>query len=241
MPTFAPLVTLNNGNTVPALVFGTATKHRGKASAQATDHDVRGTLMNSLKLMDLDYVDIFLMHRPYGLAPYTPAEAWAIMEQLQAEGLCRDIGVSNFGATDIEELSKTWKVVPCMNQVEISPYCWYDSNTQGLMAACKKHNIAVSGFSSLRPLHDPHAQGGPLDPVVEAIAKAREMTPGQVLLAWAYQTVGGPMVTTSDKEWRMREFIEGIEKGPLTDDQVNAITEAGKGKYFRRYLNSSRP
>lgn len=52
-------------------------------------------------------------------SPLSLAEAWREMEDLKAEGLCRHIGVSNFQAKNLEEIAKTWKEAPLVNQVRL--------------------------------------------------------------------------------------------------------------------------
>ncbi|WWC97289.1 hypothetical protein V866_004168 [Kwoniella sp. B9012] len=183
---------------------------------------------------------MFLMHSPITIKPYTIAEAWRLMEALQAEGKCVDIGVSNFGHLDILELSKSWKVVPAINQIEFSPYNAHDPRCRSAIEICQEYDIVISGFGCLQPLslYDPPL---PLNPVIQRIAEENALTVGQVLLKWATQEMKGLVVTTTDKLHRIDEYVQAFRTPALGEDDLEAITQAGKGRYFRRYLDPFRP
>jgi diketogulonate reductase-like aldo/keto reductase len=78
---------------------------------------IRDTLVRSCKELQVDYVDLFLIHSPKLIGLFTISEAWAQLEELQKEGLAKSIGVSNFPINDLEELLSNAKVVPSVNQV----------------------------------------------------------------------------------------------------------------------------
>lgn len=73
----------------------------------------------SLQRLDLDYLDLYLIHQPYG----DVHGAWRAMEALYAEGRARAIGVSNFAPDRVMELIMHNKVVPAINQIETHPFC----------------------------------------------------------------------------------------------------------------------
>lgn len=77
---------------------------------------VRDTLIESLRKLRLDYVDLFLLHSPMRGLKGRVKEAWLELEALQNEGLVRSIGVSNFRMEDIEECLDIGTVVPAVNQ-----------------------------------------------------------------------------------------------------------------------------
>lgn len=79
--------------------------------------DPRASLENSLKLLNTDYVDLYLIHSPELVQKTGLGEAWKVMEQLKAEGKARSIGVSNYRIKDLEETLAVAKVVPSANQV----------------------------------------------------------------------------------------------------------------------------
>ncbi|KAI5451931.1 hypothetical protein NCC49_001232 [Naganishia albida] len=86
------------------------------------ESDPRQALDASLKLLGLEYVDLYLIHNPSFVEEMGLAQGWQEMEQLQAEGKTRSIGVSNYRIADLEETLKTTKIIPAVNQVEIHPY-----------------------------------------------------------------------------------------------------------------------
>ncbi|OCF44300.1 hypothetical protein I317_01918 [Kwoniella heveanensis CBS 569] len=148
--------------------------------------------------------------------PYSLQAAWSIMENLKQEGLCKDIGLSNFGASDIATLSQSWTFVPAVNQFELSPHCAHDPRTRAIVDICAKHHITPMAYSSLGPLRPPRArfpddpgaprstcpissgfeEGQPLRPLLHRIGSQRGgMTETQVLLAWTWQVFRGCIVT----------------------------------------------
>lgn len=79
----------------------------------------RKAFENSLKLLQLDYLDLYLIHQPYG----DVHGAWRAMEELYQEGKIRAIGVSNFQPDRLMDLIIFNKVVPAVNQIETHPFC----------------------------------------------------------------------------------------------------------------------
>ncbi|KAF1332850.1 Aldehyde reductase, partial [Globisporangium splendens] len=127
----------------------------------------------SIAKLGLGYIDLFLLHAPAD--PTTRAETWRALEDLQAEGLLRDIGVSNFGEAHLKKLSKTWKVKPAVNQVELHPWM----ARPGLVKFCEAQGIILQAYSPLARVTKLE------DPVVNAIAADVGATHAQVLLAWS--------------------------------------------------------
>ena len=167
--------------------------------------DVIPALRRTLADLQLEYLDLYLIHWPVAHKPGVlyaktgadflgPDEApigetWAAMEEAVALGLCRNIGVSNFTVAKMERLSRTATIVPAANQVESHPYFPQDE----LLQYCNKHGIVFTAFAPLGSGDRParvRNEGDPVlldDPVVKSIAGTRGVTPAQVLLAWAVQ------------------------------------------------------
>ena len=130
----------------------------------------------SLQLLGLDYVDLYLVHWPIEgrIVP-----AWRAMEELHAAGRAKSIGVSNHLRPHLDELLRTAKIVPAVNQIEFHPYL----QSRPLLKACREHRIQVEAWSPLM-------KAGELlrDPVLTEIAKRHRKSPAQVVLRWDVQS-----------------------------------------------------
>jgi 2,5-diketo-D-gluconate reductase A len=130
----------------------------------------------SLKDLDIGYVDLFLVHWPLpDVLDYV--ETWKAMEKMYESGRVRAIGVSNFQPHHLNRLRDETTVTPAVNQVEIHPYL---GNAE-VRAYDAEHGIATEAWS-------PIAQGKVLqDPVIVRIAENLGRTPAQVTLRWHIQ------------------------------------------------------
>ena len=146
--------------------------------------DVRAGLLQTLKDLRLEYLDLYLIHWPVcwrrGTLMQDDADAsilecWRELERCVDEGLIRSIGVSNFSRPKLEELIRDARVKPAVNQIESHPLL---PNTE-LVRWCQSNDIAVTAYSPL-------AQGGAVftDSTVASIADKHGVTPAQVLLRW---------------------------------------------------------
>ncbi len=109
---------------------------------QDTDPErVRMAVENSLDKLKMDYIDLFLVHQPYGQY----LEAWPILEEMVEEDIIKNIGVSNFSIEKIEEIMRIAKIPPVINQIEIHPYFLHRKLTDEL----KKYNILPMAWGSL--------------------------------------------------------------------------------------------
>ena len=166
--------------------------------------------------LDLEYVDLFLIHWPVpSLDLYV--ETWRAFEKLQADGLVRSIGVSNFLPEHLDRLVAETEIVPSVNQIEVHP----TFQQADLQAATRAHGIAVQAYSPL-------GRGADLDaPAVVDAAQRLGVSPAQVVLRWHLQA-GRIVIPKSVTAERIRANIDvlGFE---LTDADVAAIDalEAG--------------
>lgn len=161
-----------------------------------TDHGFRETLAacdRSLKVLGLDYVDLYLVHWPKG----ERKETWRAMERILDEGKARAIGVSNYLPRHLDETIASASVVPAVDQVELSPFL----AQKELIRYTRSRGIAIEAFSPLtrgRKLSDPR--------LVEMAARY-ERSPAQLLIRWSLQK-GLVVLPKSINESRLRENSE---------------------------------
>lgn len=175
--------------------------------------DVRPALEQTLKDLQLEYLDLFLMHWPVAqkkgitmpendgdmvsLKDLPLEMTWAAMEKVQQEGLAKVIGVSNFSASKISSLLEKAEILPAVNQIEIHPLLQQND----LIDFCHKNNVAVTAYSPLGS-NDSHSNNNEPrvmdNDVVKEIAERLSIEPSQVLLAWA-MTRGLAVIPKSTK------------------------------------------
>ncbi|EGN97659.1 hypothetical protein SERLA73DRAFT_184454 [Serpula lacrymans var. lacrymans S7.3] len=181
--------------------------------------DVEGALLNSLKALGLDYIDLYLIHMPFlDVEGLTLEETWASMESVKAKGLVRHIGVSNFRPSTLERLLKSAVEKPEVNQIELHPY-HFEHDTVDF---CREHNILVAAYSPLAPLGP--CSDGPLAPILNSIADKYNVTPGQILLKWQHQQ-GFLPVTSTTRDERQKALLN--LDFTLEECDVRLITEKG--------------
>ncbi len=135
--------------------------------------DPAAEIEHSLRRLELDYVDLYLVHWPRG----GPLWAWPGMERARQKGHARSIGISNFNATELEALLATATAPPAVNQIQLSPFEY----RRALIGSCEGHGVAAEAYSPLgtgRHLSDRR---------VNAVAQRVGRTAAQVLLRWGVQ------------------------------------------------------
>jgi diketogulonate reductase-like aldo/keto reductase len=144
----------------------------------------------SLLRLGIDQVDLYLVHWPQRGATW----AWQAMEQARELRLARSIGISNFGARDLDEVMAVATAPPVVDQVQFSPQHY----RLALLEACDRYHIAAQAYSPL-------GAGRYLsDPAVVQIARRAERTPAQVLLRWCVQH-GLPVIPKSTHQERIQQ------------------------------------
>jgi diketogulonate reductase-like aldo/keto reductase len=196
---------------------------------------VKPTFEASLKRLQLDYVDLYLIHTPFAFQPgdeqdprdangnviydkgVTLLDTWSALEDLVAEGRCKAIGLSDVGLAQVREIFEAGRIKPAVVHVESHPYLpeWE------LLDYCKRHGIVFQAFAALGHSGEPNLLE---DSVITAIAGRVNKTPAQVLLAWAIQR-GTALPTTSKTPSRIKE---NFDVSTLPDEAVREISEGIK-------------
>jgi len=166
--------------------------------------DVEPALKESLRDLQLDYLDLYLIHWPIGLQggedrfPKGPdgkllysevdyTDTWQEMEKAVDKGLVRSIGLSNFNSKQIQRVLDVARIKPAALQVEIHPYLIQNE----LVNFCKENGIVVTGYSPLASRDRPWAKAGePLlleDEKVIAVAKSHNKSAAQICIRWQIQ------------------------------------------------------
>ena len=175
----------------------------------------------SLQRLNVDYIDLYLIHWPANAKNYdnwqhANAESWRAMEELQAEGKIKSIGVSNFFQEHLEALFKTAKVIPAVNQIEFHPGYWQKELTE----YCQSKNITVESWSPL-------ARGKVFDnQLLKDIAKAHQKSVSQICLRWITQH-NVIIIPKSNSPERIEENIN-IFDFELSEDEMKQINNLPK-------------
>ncbi|KAF1960154.1 Aldo/keto reductase [Byssothecium circinans] len=204
---------------------------------------VESALRKSLADLQVDYVDLYLVHWPIALPPNDPSASnfgkddrtkhaqnwdftntWKEMEKLLDTGLVKAIGVANFSTVNLEKLLATAKVTPAVNQTELHPLLPQEK----LNSFCKSHSIHQTVFGPLG------GKGSTLHshPVVLDIADKRKAAPAQIMLSWGVSR-GWSVIPKSVTEERIKANLGVFE---LDDGEMDRLNELSKkeGRRFNR-------
>jgi len=208
----------------------------------------------SLKKLQLDYLDLYLIHTPFAFQPgdnqdprdangnviydkaVTLADTWGALEELVREGKCKAIGLSDVRLEKVKGIFDTATVKPAVVHVESHPYLpeWE------LLDYCRKNGIVLQAFAALGHSSEPNVLA---DPVITKIANRVGKSPAQVALAWAIQR-GTALLTTSKNPARIKENFDvstlpedamrEINEGIKTQIRLNSVVETGVPGFIPR-------
>ena len=219
---------------------------------------VRPAVERTLRDLQVDYLDSYLIHFPISLAYVAPetryppgwffepdapnpsmqsikvpvAETWGAMEELVDAGLVRTIGVCNFGISLLRDLQAVARIQPSSLQVEMHPRLTQEK----LLRFCNQENIAVTAFSPLgAPSYVPLGMAKETDSLlinqdILEIADVVQRTPAQVLLRWGVQR-GTAVVPKTSQPKRLKENISLFDFS-LSEEQMLIIDGLNKNHRF---------
>lgn len=219
---------------------------------------VRAACQRSLNDLQLEQLDLYLIHFPISLAyvdfaeRYPPgwffdpdaeqpqmkedlvplAETWDAVRQLRDEGLAANIGVCNFGVSLIRDLIAASNEPPAVLQIESHPHL----TQQKLLRYCQQQGIAVTAFSPLgaQSYHE-LGMADADDSLIESkridkIGERHQRTPAQVLLRWGVQRGTAVIPKTSNSD-RLRENI-AIFDFELTEEEMGIINRLNENRRY---------
>ena len=191
----------------------------------------------SLKKLQLDFVDLYLIHTPFAFQPgdeqdprdangnviydqgVTLLDTWRALEGLVSEGKCKAIGLSDVSLIQVQDIVKAARIKPAVVHVESHPYLpeW------DLLNYCREQGIVLQAFAALGHSSQPNLLE---DPVITAIAQRVKKTPAQVLLAWAIQRGTAPLTTSKTPS----RILENFDVSAIPEDDVREISDGIKSR-----------
>ncbi|KAK9903868.1 hypothetical protein M0R45_000840 [Rubus argutus] len=218
----------------------------------AHPHLVIPALKKSLQNLQLEYLDLYLIHWPISAPPgklmHSIAEkdlmpmdfkgVWADMEEAQRLGLTKSIGVSNFSSKKIEDLLSFATIPPSVDQVEMSPF-WQQKKLRDF---CKANGMVVTAFSPLGAIGTRCGTNSILESkVLKEIAEARGKTVAQVCIRWVYQ-VGATLAVKSYNKERLKQNAQVFD-WELSQEDLDKISQIPQHKLVLReeYVSANGP
>ena len=191
----------------------------------------------SLKKLQLDFVDLYLIHTPFAFQPgdeqdprdangnviydqgVTMLDTWRALEGLVSEGKCKAIGLSDVSLVQVQDIVKVARIKPAVVHVESHPYLpeW------DLLNYCREQGIVLQAFAALGHSSQPNLLE---DPVITAIAQRAKKTSAQVLLAWAIQRGTAPLTTSKTPS----RILENFDVSAIPEDAVREISDGIKSR-----------
>ena len=170
----------------------------------------------SARLLGLDYVDLYLLHKPYG----NYYAAWRAAERLYKEGRVKAIGVTSFSDERLQDLFLHNEVKPAVNQLETHPFFQQKASNAFLSQEGIQHEAWAPFAEGKNDIWN--------NPVLKAVAEKHGRTVGQVVLRWLNQR-GVVVIPKTVRRERMAENLD-IFGFTLTDKEMQAIAGLDTGR-----------
>ena len=170
----------------------------------------------SARLLGLDYVDLYLLHKPYG----NYYAAWRAAERLYKEGRVKAIGVTSFSDERLQDLFLHNEVKPAVNQLETHPFFQQEASNAFLSQEGIQHEAWAPFAEGKNDIWN--------NPVLKAVAEKHGRTVGQVVLRWLNQR-GVVVIPKTVRRERMAENLD-IFGFTLTDKEMQAIAGLDTGR-----------
>ena len=180
--------------------------------------EAKAAFAASLQRLGLDYLDLYLIHRPFG----DYYGAWRAMEELYEEGKIRAIGVSNFGSDRLVDLIMNNRIRPAVNQIECHPFFQQEAARE----ICREYGVQVEAWA-------PFAEGKRgifQNEILTKIGKKYGKSPAQVILRWNIDR-GVIVIPKSTHEERISQNIDVFDFR-LTKEDMDEIAAMDGGQTF---------
>ena len=182
-------------------------------------NDAHSALQNSLRELDMDYVDLYLMHWP-GTDDDARLRGWDMMAEDMNAKRIRACSVSNFRTHHLEHLQKHTSIIPACNQIELHP--WHQQ--RDMRAYCDAHGMAVTAWG-------PMMQGRLKDePLAAQLGEQYGKSAAQVTLRWHLQH-GINIIPKSVKQHRIKENADIFDFELSQADMARIDALNGKGSF----------
>lgn len=173
-------------------------------------------IANSLRLLDVDYIDLYLLHQPYG----DYLGAWKALEEAVEAGKIKSIGISNITVNLWNKFKDGMKMMPVVNQVEFNPF----TQQKELRKVMDENNIRLEAWYPLG-----HGNKDLLEnETIVSLANKYQKNAGQIILRWIYQE-GVISLPKSTNPERMKGNID-IFDFELSDEEMKAMQALDTGK-----------
>lgn len=198
-----------------------------KLASNSSYAEARKSIKDSVQRCQLGYIDLFLLHSPYG-GKRARLDSWKAVEDAINDGEIKTGGVSNYGEKHIQELLESKpRIVPAVNQIEVHPF-----NTRSqLTKYCQQQGIVVEAYAPLaRALRMKH-------PVITELSKKYSATPAQIMVRWSLQHDYVPL----PKSVKQERIVENADVGgfEITSEDVKRLDDLDEylvtGKYLAHF------